>query len=129
LAPGPVVNDLVTWHRQRLIGVNVVEVAKAEQDVVDRLLRVFGLEARDKQCQALVGSSPRPLLDRHQVEVIAQLTAITDHLKLHGHKVAESGDVQPVDFSGGFKQVLGPGLVGVQELHLGSGEDAVKRSR
>jgi hypothetical protein len=103
LPPGPVANDLVTWRRQRVIGINVVEVTEAEQDVVDRLLRVRGLEARDEQCQALIGGPPGSLFDCHQVEVVAQLAAIADHLEFHGHEVAEPGDAQPVDFPRGFE--------------------------
>jgi hypothetical protein len=97
--------------------------------VVDRLLGILGLEACDEQGQTLVGGPPGPLFDRHQVEVVAQLAAVADHLELHGHEVAEPGYLQAVDFLGRFEQVLGPGLVGVQELHLGGGEDAVKGSR
>jgi hypothetical protein len=71
LPPGPVVNDLVPRHGQGIIAINVVEVTEPEQDVVDRLLGILGFEARDEQCQALVGSPTGPLFDRHQVEVIA----------------------------------------------------------
>jgi hypothetical protein len=39
LPPGPVVDNLVSWDRQGVVSVNVVEVAKAEQDVIDGLLR------------------------------------------------------------------------------------------
>ena len=126
---GPVVDDLVPWHGQGVIGINVVEVTKTEQNVVDGLLRVFRLEACDEQCQALVGGAASPLFDRHQVEVIAEFAAIADHLQLHGHEVAEPGYTQPVDLLGRFEDVLRPGFVGVQELHLGGGEDAVKGSR
>lgn len=129
LPPGPVVNDLVARHGQGVIGVNVVEATQAEQDVVDCLLGVFGLEACDEQCQSLVGGATGPLFDRHQVEVIAQLAEIADRLELHGHEVAEPGDVQAVDFLGRFEEVLGPGFVGVQKLHLGGGEDSVEGSR
>jgi hypothetical protein len=103
LPAGPIVDDLVTWHRQRVIGINVIEVTKTEQDVIDRLLGVLGLEARDEQCQTLIGGPPRSLFDCHQVEVVAQLAAIADHLELHGHEVAEPGDVQPADFARGFE--------------------------
>ena len=34
--------------------------------------------------RALVGGTPGPLLDRHQVEVVAQYAAVADHLELHG---------------------------------------------
>jgi hypothetical protein len=129
LPSGPVVNDLVPRHGQGVIGINVVEVTEAEQDVVDRLLGILGFEARDEQRQTLVGRPPGPLFDRHQVEVIAQFAAIPDHLELHGQKVAEPGDLQAVDFLRRFKEVLGAAFVGVQELHLGGGEDAVKGSR
>jgi len=128
LPAGPVVNDLVPCHGQGVIWVNIVEVPEAEQDVVDRLLGIFGVEARDKQCQALVGRPPGPLFDRHQVEVIAQFAAIADHLELHRQEVAEPGDLQAVDFLRRFEEVLGPGFVGVQELHLGGGKDAVEGS-
>jgi hypothetical protein len=87
LPSGPVVNDLVPRHEQGVIGVNVVEVAEAEQDVVDRLLGILGFEARDEQRQTLVGRPPGPLFDRHQVEVIAQFAAIADHLELPGQEV------------------------------------------
>jgi hypothetical protein len=96
--------------------------------VVDRLLGIFGAEARDEQCQTLVGGPPSPLFDRHQVEVIAQLAAIADDLELHGQQVTEPGDLQTVDFLGRFEEVLGPSFVGVQELHLSGGEDAVEGS-
>jgi hypothetical protein len=102
LPPGPVVDNLVSWDRQGVVRVNVVEVAKAEQDVIDGLLRVFGLEACDEQCQTLVGGPPGPLFDSHQIKVIAQFAAITDHLELHRHKVAEPSDLQAVDFYGRF---------------------------
>jgi hypothetical protein len=42
LPTGPVVNDLGTRERQCVVGIDVVEVAEAEQDVVDGLLRVLG---------------------------------------------------------------------------------------
>jgi hypothetical protein len=100
-------------------------VTQAEQDVVDRLLGIFGFEARDEQCQTLVDSPPAPLFDRHQVAVIAQFAAIADHLELYGQEIAEHGDLQAVDFLRRFEEVLGTGFVGVQELHLGGGKDAV----
>jgi hypothetical protein len=129
LPSGPVVNDLLPRHGQGVIGINVVEVTEAEQDVVDRLLGILGFEAGDEQRQTLVGRPPGPLFDRHQVEVIAQSAAIPDHRERHGQKVAEPGDLQAVDFLRRFKEVLGAAFVGVQELHLGGGEDAVKGSR
>jgi hypothetical protein len=124
----PVVDDLGARDRQRVVGVDVVEVAEAEQDVIDRLLGVLGLEARDEQREAFVGGPPGSLLDGHQVEVVAELAAVADYLELHGHQVAELRDAKPVDFPGRLKQVLRAALVRVQELDLGGGEDAVECS-
>jgi hypothetical protein len=84
---------------------------------------------RDEQRQAFLGGPPGSLLDGHQVEVVAELAAVADHLKLHGHQVAELRDAQPVDFPGRLKKVLRAALVRVQELDPGSGEDAVEGSR
>lgn len=71
--------------------------------MVNRLLGIFGVEARDEQGQTLISSPPGPPFDGHQVEVIAQFAAIADHLELHGQKVAEPGDPQAVDFLGRFE--------------------------
>ena len=49
LSAGPVVDDLGSGDGQGIVGIDVVEVAEAQQDVVDRLLRVLRLEALDKQ--------------------------------------------------------------------------------
>jgi hypothetical protein len=68
----PVVDDLGARDRQGVVRVDVVEVAEAEQNVVDRLLGVLGLEARDEQRQAFVGGPPGSLLDGHQVEIVAE---------------------------------------------------------
>jgi len=124
----PVVDDLGARNRQRVVGVDIVEVAEAEQDVVDRLLGVLGLEARDEQREALVDGPAGSLLDGHQVEIVAELAAVADYLELHGHQVAELRDAQPVDFRRRFKQVLRAVLVRVQELDPSGGEDAVEPS-
>jgi hypothetical protein len=96
--------------------------------VIDRLLRVFGLETLDEQRQALVRRAPGSLFDDHQIEVVAQLAAVVDDLELHGHQVAELRNTQTVDLLGRLKQVLRAPLVGVQELHLGGREDTIERS-
>jgi uncharacterized protein len=49
--------------------------------VVDLLLGVFGLEARDEQCQAFIGGPPGSLLDGAQVEVVAEFTAVADRTR------------------------------------------------
>jgi hypothetical protein len=79
LPPRPVVDDVGSRDGQGIVGVNVVKVAEAEQDVVDRLLGVLGLEAGHEQCQALIGRPSSPLLDRHQVKVVAEFAAVTDY--------------------------------------------------
>jgi hypothetical protein len=61
LPPGPVVDDLGARHGQRVVRIDVVEVTEAEQDMVDRLLGILGLEALDEQRQALVGRPPGSL--------------------------------------------------------------------
>jgi hypothetical protein len=61
----PVVNDLGALDRQCVVGIDIVEVSEAEQDVVDGLLRVLRLEALDEQRQALVDHTPSSLLDNH----------------------------------------------------------------
>jgi hypothetical protein len=50
LAVRPVVNDLLARSGEGLVGVDVVEVAEAEQYVVDGVIGVFRPEAFDKQC-------------------------------------------------------------------------------
>jgi hypothetical protein len=72
LPPGPVVDDLGSRDGQCIVGVHVVKVAETEQDVIDRLLGVLGLETGHEQRQALIGRPPGPLLDRHQIEVVAE---------------------------------------------------------
>jgi hypothetical protein len=49
LSARPVVNDLLARSGEGFVGVDVVEVAEAEQDVVDGLIGVFRLEAFDEQ--------------------------------------------------------------------------------
>jgi len=49
LAARPVVNDLLARRGKGFVGVNVVEVAEAQQDVVNGLIGVFRLEAFDKK--------------------------------------------------------------------------------
>jgi len=75
-------------------------VTEAEQDVVDRLLGVLGLETLDEQRQALVGRTPGSLLDNHQVEVVTQLAAVADDLELHRQQVAELRNTQAIDLLG-----------------------------
>jgi hypothetical protein len=129
LPAGPVVNDLGARDGQCVVGIDVVKVTESEQDVVDRLLGVLGLETLDEQRQALVGRAPGSLFDNHQVEVVAQLAAVADDLELHGHQVAELRNTQAIDLLGRFKKVLRAALVRVQELHLGGREDAVEGPR
>ena len=54
----PVVNDLLTRYRE---GVVSVEVAEAEQDVVDRLVGIFRLEAFEKESYAFIKHAARQL--------------------------------------------------------------------
>jgi len=114
----PVVNDLGARDRQCVVGIDIVEVSEAEQDVVDGLLRVLRLETLDEQCQALVDRTPGSLLDNHQVEVVAELAAVAEYLQFHGHQVAELRNAQAIDLLGWLEKVLGAALVRVQELHL-----------
>ena len=118
-------NDLGARDRQCVVGIDIVEVSEAEQNMVDGLLRVLGLETLDEQCQALVDRTPGSLLDNHQVEVVAELAEVSDHLKLHGHQVAELRNAQAIDLFRWLEKVLGVAFIRVQELHLGSGENAV----
>jgi hypothetical protein len=126
LPAGPVVNDLGARYGQRVVGIDIVEVPEPEQDVVDGVLRVLGLEALDEQRQAFVGCAPGSLLDNHQVEVVAELAAVADYLEFHGHQVAELRNAQAIDILRLLKQMLGTALIRVQELHLRGGEDAVE---
>jgi hypothetical protein len=48
LPAGPVVDDLGSRDRERVVGIHVVEVAEAEQNVVDRLLGILGPESLDE---------------------------------------------------------------------------------
>jgi hypothetical protein len=49
LSASPVVNDLLAGDGERVVGVDVVEVAEAEQDMVDRPVGIFRLEAFEKE--------------------------------------------------------------------------------
>ena len=49
LSARPVVNDLLARDGEGVVGVDVVEVAKPEQDVVDRLVGIFRLEAFEEE--------------------------------------------------------------------------------
>jgi hypothetical protein len=56
-----VVNDLLTRSREGVVRVDVVEVAEAEQDVVDRLVGIFRLETFEKESYAFIKHAARQL--------------------------------------------------------------------
>lgn len=119
LPAGPVIHDLLAGNGKRIVWVDIVEVSEAQHDVVKRLIGEPGLETLKEQRQPLVGCAVGALLDRHQVEVVAQLTAIVDDLEFHRHEVADLRDLKSVELLGWLEQSLWVHLVRVQELHPG----------
>jgi len=59
LSARPVVNDLLTLDREGVVRVDVVEVAEAEQDVVDRLVGYSGWKRSRKRARP--SSTMRPV--------------------------------------------------------------------
>jgi sugar diacid utilization regulator len=112
----PVADDRVTSEGQEGILGHVVEVAEREQDRRDRTVFVLGLVAGEEEAESFLDRAVSLLLDRHQVEVVAQLAAAGDLVQLHREQVAESRDLQAAEAFGWSEAAFRPVQARLEEL-------------
>ena len=124
----PVAGDGVAIDGEEGVVCDVVEVAEAEKDRGDRAVGVRRLIAGEKEGEAFLDAAARLLLDRHHVEVVAQLRATGDRVELHCEQVAEPGDGKAGDEYRGLEPTLGPIATDLKKLQPGGAKEAVERA-
>src|SRR3990170_833357 len=128
LALLPVADDRVALGRQERVLADVVEVAEPEQYRGDGAVLVLGLVAGKEEAESLLDRAASLPLDRHQVEVVAELRAAGDRIQLHCEQVTEAGDLQPANQRRRLEPALGSRETGAQKLEPCLPEEAVERA-